>query len=68
MLNEFLEINDELGWDESVLFIKKAANELLIFCDDYFNGYKHAIDNDIDGGLCFKIREKAIQNIIKYLK
>lgn len=59
----------ENGWDNAIEYIEKNTKDktLLEYVDNYYNGYNYCIDNDIDGGKCFEMREKAINDIDNYL-
>ena len=61
----------EVGWDYAMDNILRLAG-----CEDkpinalravYNDGYLAAINNDIDGGVCFAIREFAILQILEYI-
>lgn len=52
------------GWDNGVeqfteIFGRNFWTRL------YWYGYKFAENGDVDGGVCFKIREDAVQHLIK---
>lgn len=70
MKTKFIEINEDIGWDASVDYIVDNTTDerLLALSKEYYSGYFYCKDGDIDGGKCFEIRAKAIQDIIAYLE
>lgn len=76
---DFIYYLEEYGWDKAIEFIQEALEnkeiedkeiekELNQEVNNYYEAYNYAIDGDIDGGKCYQMREKAIQNIIAILE
>ena len=72
--DEFEEVISEAGWDEAIKLIDDNpanSDNLLALATVYWNGYqtedyRKTLDPDV--GMCYNIREFAIQQIIKVLK
>lgn len=75
---EFLEINESLGWDDSIQFLRgniykidKDHHDILVTVlhtiELYHLGYRFYYDNE-DSGLCFTIRDTATQLILELLE
>lgn len=54
----------EQGWDTAVEWYEKN-NGQNFWTNLYWYAYKYAIDNDIDGGVCFRMRQDAINYLCK---
>lgn len=54
----------EAGWDNGVEQFTKVFGRNF-WTRLYWYGYKFAENGDVDGGACFKIREDAVQHLIK---
>lgn len=76
---DFIYYLEEYGWDKAIEFIqgelnndeiedKEIAKELSLEINNYWEAYNFAIDGDIDGGKCYQMRDKVIQNIIAILE
>ena len=69
LLQNFIDINENIGWDTSIEYINKTTDaHLKDLVRQYYSGYDFCVDDDVDGGECFEIRSKAIQEIIEYLE
>lgn len=57
-------ITDDMGWDD---IAKAYCNAYGVdkWTDLYWQAYEYMENEDPDAGLCFKMREKAIQEILK---
>ena len=72
--DEFMEVNNEEGWDEAIKLIDDNpanSDNLLALATVYWNGYQtedYCKTLDPDVGMCYNIREFAIQQIIKVLE
>ena len=62
----------EIGWDYA---IEKVVREqphprikLRDLTDIYYMGYKHMVNDDPDDGLCFELRQFAVQQISNLLE
>ncbi len=72
--DEFEEVISEAGWDEAIKLIDDNpanSDNLLALTTVYWDGYlaedyHKTLDPDV--GICYNIREFAIQQIIKVLK
>lgn len=65
----FLEYN-EIGWDYAIEQLAKNNQDkrLRDLIDIYYMGYKHMINDDPDDGLCFELRQFAVQQILNLLE
>lgn len=70
ILEKFIEISETFGWDEAVGYISSNTTDAILdsMVCDYHIGYAFCENDDVDGGRCFKIRSKAISDIIEYLQ
>lgn len=61
---------DNISWDYAIREIECYKNDhrLQILIRHYWNGYMFEENNDCDSGICWEIRNTAIQNIRTYLK
>lgn len=72
--DEFIKVNTEQGWDKAIELIDnnpENSDNLLALATVYWNGYlteDYRATFDPDNGLCYNIREFAIQQIVKILK
>ena len=75
--SDFIYYMEEYGWDDAIEFLEEKINmieeenlkeELKLKISDYKVAYSYAIDGDIDGGKCYQMREKAIQEILEILE
>lgn len=57
----------EGGWDNGVEYYEQAYGENF-WTRLYWYAFKYADNNDIDGGVCFEMREDAINNLTKSLE
>lgn len=61
-----------VGWDYAVNKIRRLTNDqdkhINALCAVYNDGYIAVEGDDIDGGVCFAIREFAISQIWKYIE
>lgn len=65
----FLEYN-EIGWDYAIEQLARNNQDKIIrdLIDIYYMGYKHMVNDDPDDGLCFKLRQFAIKQILNLLE
>lgn len=72
--DEFKEVISEAGWDEAIKLIDDNpanSDNLLSLATVYWNGYQtedYRKTLDPDNGLCYKIREFAVNRIIENLE
>lgn len=63
-----MEINTHIGWDAFIDYVQTTTHShyLRAQCKKYYKGYRYMTNSaSVDDGKCGKIRQKAIQNILK---
>ena len=62
----------EIGWDYAIEKVVREQphprNKLRDLTDIYYTGYKHMVNDDPDDGLCFELRQFAVQQILNLLE
>ena len=64
---ELLSINENRGWDTFIEELKKTTKSKYLrdLCNLYWSAYNFYDGEDEDSGLCYEIRNLAIENILK---
>ena len=70
---EFIDIMSEDGWDTAIEELEKETDDLdvKVLCEIYWESYEteiFQISKDCDCGVCYDIREFAINKIIDFLE
>ena len=70
---EFIDIMSECGWDTAIKELEKETDNLdiKVLCEIYWKAYEteiFQISKDCDCGVCYDIREFAINKIIDFLE
>ncbi len=62
----------DIGWDYAIEKVVREQpyprNKLRDLTDIYYMGYKHMVNDDPDDGLCFELRQFAVQQILNLLE
>lgn len=62
----------EVGWDYAIEKVVREQphprTKLRDLTDIYYMGYKHMVNDDPDDGLCFELRQFAVQQILNLLE
>lgn len=62
----------DIGWDHAIEQVVREQPyprlKLRDLTDIYYMGYKHIVNNDPDDGLCFELRQFAVQQILNLLE
>ena len=62
----------DIGWDYAIEKVVREQphprTKLRDLTDVYYMGYKHMVNNDPDDGLCFELRQFAVQQISNLLE
>lgn len=62
----------EIGWDYAIEKVVREQphprTKLRDLTDIYYMGYKHMVNDDPDDGLCFELRQFAVQQILNLLE
>lgn len=62
-----LEKHFEDGWDDGVQYYERTYGKNF-WTELYWYAFKFATDGDYDGGVCFKIRQDAVEHLNRGFK
>lgn len=70
-MKDFIEILETLGWDRAIYSLATDDPDIALLCEIYKMAYRtsdYQCTVDPDGGLCWKIRNFCIEQIIDLLE